>query len=184
MQWYSQLRRCTGPCVFIDASETWQKQTTRNRCTIATANGPLTLTVPVEHPAVDSGVQAMPSRLLTRDIRISDHGRWRHLHWQALCSNYGKSAFFDYYADDLRPFFERKWTFLIDYNTEITQLLCRWLQLEKDVKVSTSPSGNSDMPVCHLPEYYQVYRERTGFLPNLSILDLLFNEGPQSILYL
>lgn len=180
VQWYRQLCRCMGSCICIDDSESYQKQTFRNRCTIATANGPLNLTVPVAH----KGVRCI------RDIEISDHGNWRHLHWQALLTNYGESAFFEYYQDDIRPFYERRWKYLYDYNQEIMQTMCRLLDVEIEIK-HLSQSNNSEQELITPPwdsqwavPYYQVFRQRHGFLPNLSILDLLFNEGPQSILHL
>lgn len=169
-----------GSCVYIDDRESYQKQTFRNRCTIATANGPQNLTVPVAH----KGVRCI------RDIEISDHGNWRHLHWQALLTNYGESAFFEYYQDDIRPFYERRWKYLYDYNQEIMQTMCRLLDIEVEIRQLTqSPAVVADViapPLDGLGEvpYYQVFRQRTGFLPGMSILDLLFNEGPQSILTL
>ena len=169
-----------GSCVYINDNESYQKQTFRNRCTIATANGPLNLTVPVAHKGVRS----------IRDIEISDHGNWRHLHWQALLTNYGESAFFEYYQDDIRPFYENRWKYLYDYNQEIMQTMCRLLDIDVEIKNLTQ-SPNTPLPTTTPPlegqgeaPYYQVYARRTGFLPNLSILDLLFNEGPQAILYL
>lgn len=180
VQWYKQLCHCMGSCVYINDNESYQKQTFRNRCTIATANGPLNLTVPVAHKGVRS----------IRDIEISDHGNWRHLHWQALLTNYGESAFFEYYQDDIRPFYENRWKYLYDYNQEIMQTMCRLLDIDVEIKNLTQ-SPNTPLPTTTPPleeqgeaSYYQVYARRTGFLPNLSILDLLFNEGPQAILYL
>ena len=104
VQWYQKL--CRYDSVLIERCDTYRKQTYRNRCVIATANGMQALTVPVER--TDGG-----QRLLTRDVRISDHGNWRHLHWHALMSAYSESPFFEYYADDLRPFFERRWQYLL-----------------------------------------------------------------------
>ena len=85
------------PVVYLECCENYVKQTYRNRCTIAAANGPLSLSVPIIKP--DS------LKCLTKDIRISDHGNWRHLHWNALCSAYNMSPFFEYYADDFAPFY-------------------------------------------------------------------------------
>ena len=95
VQWYQQLHRAEN--VKIERWENFQKQTFRNRCLIAAANGVQALTVPVKHG----------DTMLIKDLRISDHGNWRHLHWNAIQSAYGKSPFFDYYEDDLRPFFEK-----------------------------------------------------------------------------
>ena len=211
-----------------------------------------------------------------RDIRISDHGNWRHLHWQALVSAYGETPFFEYYADDLRPYFEeRRWTYLLDFNLDIMHTLCSLLDVRPTLSLSdhyittdaptavhaatttahaatttahavaTATTGGCDSmgeeaelnaernlfeeakgtgsnaesklfeeakgagsmggeagskfidlrdairPKRPLPDsefdprpYYQVRAARHGFLPNLSVLDLLFNEGPEGIFWL
>ena len=99
VQWYQKLNRYEK--CYIEQWDSFVKQTYRNRCVIATANGLQALTVPTERPA-GSG------KTLMKDIRISDHGNWRHLHWNALLSAYGESPFFIYYADDIRTFFEKR----------------------------------------------------------------------------
>jgi hypothetical protein len=196
IQWYQKLYRADH--VLIEQHETFQKQTFRNRCVIASANGPLTLTVPVERSS--GGVQtAAPSSAYIRDMRISDHGNWRHLHWHALLSAYGDSPFFEYYQDDLHPFFERHWRFLFDFNEAIRQTLCSLLDIHPSVGLTaeyrrgavTRDFREAIHPKHPYPDssftprpYYQVYSSRHGFLPNLSILDLLFNMGPESIFYL
>ena len=238
VQWYQKLNR--HRCI-IEQHDNFVKQTYRNRCVIASANGPQTLTVPIER--YDGMKCAM------RDIRISDHGNWRHLHWQALVSAYGETPFFEYYADDIRPFFEEhRWKYLLDFNLDITHALCSLLDVRPDLTLSDhyidadetiSGGGCLDRAVkslggangldgaaeslgganglngaaeslgsssaCSLfvdyrdairpkhplPDaefearpYYQVRAQRHGFLPNLSVLDLLFNEGPEGIFYL
>ena len=110
VQWYQKINRFD--VCFIERYDHFMKQTYRNRCMIVTTNGLQALTVPIEKPAQD--------KCLMRDVRISDHGNWRHLHWNALCSAYGESPFFEFYADDLRPVFERKYAFLYDFNMAIT----------------------------------------------------------------
>ena len=188
IQWYQKLYRAEH--VEIEQWESFQKQTYRNRCLIATANGVQALTVPVEHG--DSP--------LIKDIRLSDHGNWRHLHWNALQSAYGESPFFEYYQDDIRPFFERHWTFLLDFNEEIRQKMCELIDIQPNVsytegfipeespltsyRTAISPKHPQDDPDFLPKRYYQVYEQKHGFLPNLSILDLLFNMGPQSIFLL
>lgn len=200
VQWYSKLCHCAGRNVWVEACESFTKQTYRNRCYIATATGMQALTVPVSHG--DS--------MLMKDMEISDHGNWRHLHWQALQTAYGESAFFEYYQDDVRPFFERKWRYLLDFNMEITSLMCRLLDIDVDIRLSDtyikkvnqesfaldSPLDIIDLRDAIRPKnapadaefaarpYYQVYRQRHGFLPNASVLDLLFNEGPEAPLFL
>ena len=266
VQWYQKLNR--HRCI-IEQHDNFVKQTYRNRCVIASANGPQTLTVPIER--YDGMKCAM------RDIRISDHGNWRHLHWQALVSAYGETPFFEYYADDIRPFFEeRRWKYLLDFNLDITHTLCSLLDVRPDLTLSdhyidtdeticgggsldgaaeslggavkglgganglgeaaeslegavkglggakglygaaagfggavkglngvAESLGSSSAcslfvdyrdairPKHPLPDaefeacpYYQVRAQRHGFLPNLSVLDLLFNEGPEGIFWL
>ena len=135
-----------------------------------------------------------------KDIRISDHGNWRHLHWNALQSAYGESPFFDYYQDDIRPFFEKRWTFLLDFNEEIRQKMCELIDIQPKVGYTKAYANHGDCPydlrdgiqpkhpaqdADFVPKpYYQVYQQKHGFLANLSILDLLFNMGPESIFYL
>ena len=188
IQWYQKLYRAER--VEIEQWESFQKQTYRNRCLIATANGVQALTVPVEHG--DSP--------LIKDIRLSDHGNWRHLHWNALQSAYGESPFFEYYQDDIRPFFENHWTFLLDFNEEIRQKMCELIDIQPNVsytegfipeespltsyRTAISPKHPQDDPDFQPKRYYQVYDQKHGFLPNLSILDLLFNMGPESIFLL
>ena len=188
IQWYQKLYRAEH--VEIEQWESFQKQTYRNRCLIATANGVQALTVPVEHG--DSP--------LIKDIRLSDHGNWRHLHWNALQSAYGESPFFEYYQDDIRPFFENHWTFLLDFNEEIRQKMCELIDIQPNVsytegfipeespltsyRTAISPKHPQDDPDFQPKRYYQVYDQKHGFLPNLSILDLLFNMGPESIFLL
>ena len=188
IQWYQKLYRAEH--VEIEQWESFQKQTYRNRCLIATANGVQALTVPVEHG--DSP--------LIKNIRLSDHGNWRHLHWNALQSAYGESPFFEYYQDDIRPFFERHWTFLLDFNEEIRQKMCELIDIQPNVsytegfipeespltsyRTAISPKHPQDDPDFQPKRYYQVYEQKHGFLPNLSILDLLFNMGPESIFLL
>lgn len=190
VQWYQKLNRY-GTCI-MERHDHFIKQTYRNRCVIATTQGTQALTVPTESY---EGLKCE-----TKDIRISDHGNWRHLHWNALQSAYGESPFFDFYADDLAPFFERKWSFLYDFNMEITAKICELIDIRPHIVPSETyvrPTDEmrdfrdvirpkhpgEDDEFCPKP-YYQVYKEKFGFLPNLSILDLLFNEGNESIFFL
>lgn len=195
VQWYQKLNR--ADVSFIEWHDSYRKQTFRNRCVIATTNGVQTLTIPVERPGEGLHSTSM------KDIRISDHGNWRHLHWHALMSAYSESPFFEYYADDIRPFYERKWEFLYDFNMEACETACRLLDIRPNIQ-STSEYVKEE----HLPgdiidfresidpkhpaedtdftprRYYQVYECKIGFMPNLSIIDLLFNMGPEGIFWL
>lgn len=188
VQWYQKLHRADD--VLIEQWESFQKQTYRNRCLIATTNGVQALTVPVERGASP----------LMKDIRISDHGNWRHLHWMALKSAYGESPFFEYYQDDISPFFERRWDYLLDYNEAICEKMCELIDIQPRMAYSSEfllePITHTDFRSAINPKhpapdpdftprpYYQVYATKQGFLPNLSILDLIFNMGPESIFYL
>ena len=198
IQWYQKLYRSER--VYVEQHDSFIKQTYRNRCVIATANGPQTLTVPV--------VAVTPGRA-GRDVLISDHGNWRHVHRQALISAYGESPFFEFYADDILPFFHERWERLYDFNIAITRKICELLDIQTDIRTTTDylPPGHhvtatpqtdtiadyrdTIRPKHPLPDddftpqrYYQVYQHRHGFLPNLSILDLLFNMGNESLLFL
>ena len=117
----------------------------------------------------------------------------RHLHWNALKSAYGQSPFFEYYEDDFRPFYEPDWEYLVDYNRDLLQCVCRLIDIQPSLRVTeayeSSPSDVTDLrypavfPYSPKP-YYQVFSQREGFLPDLSIVDMLFCMGPESILYL
>ena len=188
IQWYQKLYRADE--AWIEQHEHFVKQTYRSRCIIATTQGTQALTVPVERDILKS--QAI------KDIRISDHGNWRHLHWNALQSAYGESPFFEYYEDDLRPFFEKRWTFLFDFNEAIREKLCELLDISpvvrftekyvsdyaSDYREAINPKHPAPDPDFQPRRYYQVYEAKHGFLPNLSIVDLLFNMGPESVFYL
>ena len=189
---YSKLY--SGAGLVIDGSAPFVKQTFRSRAVIATENGTQTLTIPVVH---DGGKVAM------RDVRISEHGNWRHQHWNALVSAYRKSPFFDYYADDFAHFYEEKDGFLMDFNLRLHSVVCELLGLERDIRIlapgesaEETTSNNNDLRHIAEPKalasiagytakpYYQVFAQRNGFIADLSIVDLLFNMGPEGLLVL
>jgi len=193
VQWYQKLHRAEH--VQIEQWESFQKQTYRNRCLIATTQGVQALTVPV--------VRGETS--LIKDLRISDHGNWRHLHWNALQSAYGESPFFEYYQDDIRPFFTERWERLLDFNEAIRAKMCELIDIQPQVSYSKEftvyslqftvnqvpdfreairPKHPAPDPDFKPKPYYQVYQQKHGFLSNLSILDLLFNMGPEGIFWL
>jgi hypothetical protein len=200
VQWYQKLNRFDG--VLMEQHEHFLKQTYRNRCVIATTQGVQALTVPVEAP-VGEGVALSKTEI--KDVRISNHGKWRTEHWNALQSAYGESPFFEFYEDDIRPFFENRWEYLLDFNMAITEKMCELLDIHPHIELTSSYQnslpigegwGETDFRTVIHPKhpqedsdfspkpYYQVYKERFGFLPNLSILDLLFNMGNEAVLYL
>ncbi|MDR1408497.1 MAG: WbqC family protein [Tannerella sp.] len=182
VQYYCKL--CAFDSVVVEAYENYPKQTYRNRCLIASANGIQLLSVPVEKPS---------GKCPTKDIRISEHGHWRHQHWQALVSAYGASPFFEYYRDDLAPFYRRKYVFLLDFNEALRETVCALLDIRPAVRHSTHYEASvphdfreiirPGRPVrddtFHPCPYHQVFAARHGFLPNMSIVDLLFNMGPE-----
>ncbi len=193
IQWYQKLNRY-DECL-IERHESFIKQTYRNRMIIPTTNGPLSLTIPTNHDI----------SLSMKDIRISDHANWRHVHWNALLSAYGESPFFEYYQDDIRPFYEKKYEFLFDFNMETTEKMIELLDIRPKISITESYIQSKEQkeegeikdfrdairPKKPLPDaefapqrYYQVYEQKHGFLPNMSILDLLFNEGNEAIFYL
>lgn len=192
VQYYAKLYACRK--AFVEQYDHYMKQTYRNRCVIAAADGPLTLSVPTEKPA--------SLKCLMKDIRLSDHGNWRHLHWTALESAYRNTPFFEYYQDDFRPFYAKRYAFLYDFNEELCNLVCRLIDLHPCMERTFSYTAVPDGEACDFRErihpkrnwreddtfvavpYYQVFAERYGFLPNLSIVDLLFNMGPESLLVL
>lgn len=181
--------------VYVEQYDNYVKQTYRNRCVIAAADGPLALTIPTE--------KSDTPKCLMKDVRISDHGNWRHVHWNALVAAYRNSPFFEYYADDFRVFYERKYPFLWDFNQEICSLVCDLADIHPHIQPTTEyrtlfAPDEDDFREIIRPKrdpqeadaafdpkpYYQVFEAKYGFLPNLSIADLLFNMGPESLLVL
>lgn len=180
--------------VYVERFDSYMKQTYRNRCVIASAGGPQALTIPTE--------KSEGAKCLMKDIRISDHGNWRHVHWNAFVAAYKHSPFFDYYADEFHRFYEKRYDFLYDFNMELCHWMCEQIDLQP-VMIPTDdyvavPEGMDDYrerihpkkvyteadPDFSLVPYYQVFDAKQGFQPNLSIADLLFNMGPESLLVL
>lgn len=179
----------SGGDVLIEQYDNYCKQTYRNRCIIATAAGKQALTIPV--------VKSESPKQLMKDVRISDHGEWRRQHWNALESAYMNSPFFMYYQDDFRPFYEKKYEFLIDFNTELTGLILKLAGIDKELKLTESygQKGQNVIDLRAMAEpgkmepagprpYWQVFKQKYGFIGNLSAVDLLFNMGPEFPLYL
>jgi hypothetical protein len=176
--------------IIVEQHENYIKQTYRNRCYILTANGILPLSIPVNK--VDG------NHTLIKDIRISYINNWQTNHWRAIESAYNKSPFFLYYRDDLEKFYTQSYELLIDYNTELLRFILKKLgistvinftddflpidQSENDERYSIHPKLSKGNII--YPHYYQVFEEKHGFIPNVSIIDLLFNEGPESKYYL
>ena len=158
VDWYRHFL-ANPSTVQIEVMESFPKQTYRNRCTIATPDGPLTLSVPVKRA---------DSKQLTKDVEISYQQRWQHQHWIALMSAYKRTPFFDYYADFFRPFYEKETKFLVDLNeglhTVITQLI-RNSEFKIQNSKFTTDWQRLDLEPC--------------FGNGKSILDMLFEYGPE-----
>lgn len=171
--------------IVIDTRQPFRKSTWQNRCRIAGANGPVLLTVPIEG--------GRGTRKILKDVRISYEDRWQQIHWNSICSAYRKSAYFEYYEYRFRPFYEKKIEFLADLDMELMAVCLKILELEGEMilpdeatdPTSSDNSGSNNFTIEKkgVP-YYQVFRERHGFIDGMSIIDLIFNLGPQAKEYL
>ena len=240
VHYYTKL--LAAPCVVEERAEHYVKQTFRNRCLIATADGVQALTIPVQGCKDLGGDHKTP----TKAMRIIDSNRWRQLHWNALVSAYDRTPFFEYYADDFAVLYQTPYDKLVDFNADLQRLVLRLLDLHPTIVVNQedylmvdeqgcwlNPSASLQSAVAHTLQsesartfqsastlafqcegseevlsaplrcqdfretirpkidfhfdtsfspqhYYQVFAAKHGFLPNLSIVDLLFNMGPES----
>lgn len=175
--------------VLFEKCEHFPKQTYRNRMSIHSPNGKLDLIVPVTK---GSNVHTP-----VKDVRISYEFNWQRMHLMSLQTSYRSSAYFEFYEDDLRPFYQKQWKYLYDYNEEILIFLLQALKIKMnyqftqeyencypeldDYRESIHPKNVSSL---NFKPYFQVFEDRNGFMKNLSILDLLFNQGPNSTKYL
>jgi len=175
----------------IEEYENYNKQSFRNRCYISGSNQLMPLSIPIAR-----------GQARIRDIQISYHNNWNLVHWKSIKSYYNNSPFFLYYRDDIEPFLFNKYKFLLDLNNEILDKIMELilLNLQKDatksfhkcypdivdLRYSIHPKINKTDKIFSIefPEYHQVFETKFGFIPNLSILDLLFNEGPNTLSYL
>jgi hypothetical protein len=179
--------------VVIEQYDNYAKQTFRNRCRILGPNGVVTLSIPVKRKR---GVKT-----LLRDIRIDYESNWNKIHWRGLVASYASSPFFEYLADEINPVYQKKFEFLIDLNLHLIQFTLGFLGhngsltlseffqpvlSDSDPRFFIDPKKDQAVvdPGFHSVEYHQVFSDRLGFRPNLSILDLLFNEGPAARNYL
>lgn len=183
VQYISQLKKSDN--ALIEYFEHFKKQTIRNHCIIYSPNGPLKLSIPLHKRS---------ERTKTKDIMISDGYDWQKLHWRSLEAAYRSSPYFEFYEDSFRPFYEQKFKFLVDLNEKLLSLILKHLKLTLDLKPTLSYESNYTFDYrssfgeqaneSQQLEYIQVFNNRYGFLPNLSIVDLLFNHGPRSHEYL
>lgn len=175
---------------YIEQFETYPKQTFRNRCQLYTECGKLSLSIPVN--------KVNGNNTKTKNIQIFYEEKWQQNHWRTIESAYVASPYFLYYKDDLVGFYKVETRDLLAFNMELTQKLSHLIGIETEIKLTTDfelhPKDSLDLrfaispkstpTTSHFPEYIQVFGDRYGFIPNLSIIDLLFNLGPETKTYL
>lgn len=177
------------PDILIEREENFPKQTYRNRTNICSPDGVLVLTVPV--------VKGSKAHTKVKDVKISYDFDWQRLHWLSLQACYRRSAYFEFYEDDFSVFYQKRFDFLFDYNEQLLLFVLKALKLKAhllftesyepeyplllDLRGRIHPKRLSDF---EQKPYFQVFEERNGFIKNLSIVDLLFNQGPQAVNYL
>lgn len=170
---------CSYDQVIIESHETFPKQTLRNRTMINTANGHLRLSVPVEKPN--------SSKSVTGEIQLTDRSKWRAEHWRAIKSAYSSSPYFDHYGIEVEEMINSDKPNLVEFNTEITARILKWLDI--DIKLSPSTSYNNQDSMDYrshfkssesLPSPYIQVFETEAYNDSLSILDAIFCEGPMA----
>lgn len=177
------------PDILIEREEHFPKQTYRNRANIYSPDGVLSLTVPV--------IKGSKNHTVIKDVKISYDFRWQRSHWMGLEACYRRSAYFEYYEDDFAPFYEKSYSYLFDYNEALLQLLLKLTKIKTTISYTQTYEESypvlTDLRNVINPKsvhtfdqktYFQVFEERHGFIKNLSIVDLLFNQGPQTINHL
>ncbi|MDR1225563.1 MAG: WbqC family protein [Prevotellaceae bacterium] len=187
VQYFCKL--ATAEHVLIEKHEHYLKQTFRSRCQILSANGVLDLSIPIE--------KRHGEKMPIGTVRIDYQTEWQRQHWRSLVAAYSSSPFFMYYADELKIFYTQRYDLLLNFNTQLTRTICELIgarrsldftekyehSVPNDFRMGISPKSlqkiedNNFSPV----EYYQVFSAKFGFTPNLSIVDLLFNEGPDTL---
>lgn len=176
--------------VTFEMEDNFQKQTNRNRTYIYSPNGIQLLNIPVKHSKI--------AHQKTKDIQIENDFDWQKQHFKSLEAAYRSSPFFEYFEDDLLPIFEKKHSFLMDLNLEVFDLITRCLRMKIEYNSSTEyiheiesneisdfrylANGKKDQS--QFESYTQVFDDKFGFINNLSVLDLVFNEGKFAVDYL
>lgn len=171
--------------ITLEQHENYIKQTFRNRCSIYAANGKVDLSIPI---------QKYSNHTIIKDIRIDNNQNWQKLHWRSIASAYGSSPFYIYYDYELLPFFEKKVDFLWDFNEALQTKILEFLKISihpafttsylseypNTIDLRSSTHSKKNELFWPLPSYQQVFQNKYGFISNLSIVDLLFNMGPES----
>ncbi len=189
IQYFSKLGAHTN--ITIENDEHYSKQSYRNRCCILTANGVQSLTIPV--------LKGNLHKKKVKDVRIDYSKAWQLNHWRTIKTAYNSSPYFEFYMDELHPFYQKKYEFLFDYNLELLHLMTELAGINPSIKFTekyihkTSVDQIDYRDTIHPKQrmqqtdllfkpvpYNQVFTEKFGFVPNLSILDLLFNRGPEA----
>lgn len=175
--------------IIFEMNDNFQKQSYRNRCYIFNTNGKQLLNIPLNHP-ISSG------RKKTKDTLVENNTPWQAQHFKSLKTAYRNSPFFEFYVDDIATIFEKKYTYLQDVNIDTFLFISEALQLNSDFKKTSSFSIETEykdfrnlaevknQPKKLTDTYIQMFDDKHGFIPNLSILDLLFMEGPNTISFL
>ncbi|WP_448699121.1 WbqC family protein [Mucilaginibacter sp. AW1-3] len=185
--WFAQLNKSKSD-ILIEKEEHFIKQTYRNRAHIYSPDGVLALTVPV--------VKGAKVHTKVKDVKISYDFNWQRLHWMSLQNCYRRSAYFEFYEDSFAPFYQTRYDNLFDYNLQQLTVILKLLKLKAEIKFTEEYEENYpekvDLRLTLDPKkeqpqqkpYFQLFEEKHGFLNNLSIVDLLFNQGPQAVNYL
>lgn len=177
--------------IIWEVSGNYQKQSYRNRCDIANDRGLHTLSIPVKHNGKSKG------RNTYADVKIDNKYAWQRQHWRTLQTAYRTSPFFEFYEDEISVLYTQEYDNLLDYNLKTIEVICDCLQMEmptnkteiyhktlvNDIDGRDLISAKNKVDVNFEP-YVQVFSDRNGFIENLSILDLLFNEGTNALTYL
>ncbi|SMC84587.1 WbqC family protein [Cellulophaga tyrosinoxydans] len=178
--------------IIWEVSGNYQKQSFRNRCHIANDRGFHTLSIPIKHNGKSKG------RNTYADVLIDNKYAWQRQHWRTLQTAYRTSPFFEFYEDEIAVLYNQEYKTLLDFNLKTIEIACDCLQIEmpsaktaifhktlgeKETEGRTLIDAKKTAPVAFTP-YVQVFDDRNGFIENLSILDLLFNEGTNALSYL
>ena len=185
VEFFKNLQSFKDQTILIEKHEHYPKQTFRNRTSIAGPNGILNLSVPVKKES--------EKYINFKDIKISNEDNWQRIHWLSLETSYRSSAYFEFYEDDFIPFYQKKYNYLFDYNLELYIVVLKLIKMpvkyDFTVYYEKSYENLIDFRMINKPnkpstyqnkKYYQVFEDKNGYINNISILDLLFNQGPQA----
>ncbi len=188
IQYISKFILCEK--IYLEAHENYQAQSYRNRAVISSPNGIQTLSIPVKNKATN-----------IKDVRIDYISDWQKIHWRSIENSYKSSPFFEFYADAFLPFFNKRYDFLWDLNLNLLHTILDEIEIPKAINLTESFKKNTPYwdyrfsihpkkkhqkqdPDFNPKPYIQVFSDRFDFIPNLSIIDLIFNKGPETYLHL